>query len=208
MNRPALLILTMALIALPMSAQSGIDIGVWAVSTTLQGDNVINDVDDIEIEFDEEIGYGVTADVFWTDLISTEIGLYGLKSDSTMVLGFLDETVNLGSLDIMPVTLTLRLHFGGDRFDGYVGAGGVYAMFENLRSSDLELGGTEHLDIDDETGWLANAGFSVRITNSLAIGVDAKWIPLDVTVEDDQELEAIDLELDPLMISGGLLLRF
>lgn len=207
MKRAVLLLLSIAVTAIPLSAQ-GVDIGLWAVHTTLQGENRIDEVDDVSIEFDENIGYGVTADIAWNNLLSTEIGVYGFDADGSINLGFLDETVDLGSLDVMPVTLTLRAHFGGDRFDGYVGAGAAYAMFENLRSDDLAFGGTEFIEIDEELTWLANAGFSVRLGEGFALGLDAKWIPLEADAIDDQGIEELTLELDPLMISAGLILRF
>lgn len=205
MKRAAVLLFLLTLAAVPLSAQ--VDFGLWAVSTTLQGSNDVDDVNDISIEFDENIGYGVTADIWWGDRISTELGVYGIDADGSIEVGFLDETIDLGSLDVMPVTATLRFHFGGDRFDGYIGAGGVYALFEDLRSDDLMTGGTEYVEIDDTLSWLANAGFVVRFSEGFGIGVDAKWIPLDADTVDNFG-EELTLELDPLMISGGVVLRF
>ncbi len=207
MKRTVLLLLSIAMIALPLAAE--VDLGLWAVQTSFEGENTLDDIGEVVVNFDENVGYGLTADIYWTPRISTEIGVYGIDADASLVLGgIIDEIVDLGSLDVMPITLTLRAHFGGDRFDGYIGAGAVYAMIDDLESADLRLGGTEFIEIDDEFTWLANAGFSIRIAGGFRLGVDAKWIPLEVDTIDDQGFDEIPFELDPLMISAGLILRF
>lgn len=208
MNRFVASLFSAALIAAPLSAQN-VDFGIWATSTTLQGDNLIDEDADIEIELDENIGWGGTVDVFWGSTFSTELGVYGFDADGAIRIGGpLDETIDLGSLDVMPITLTLRAHFGGERFEGYVGAGGAFVTFDNLESDDLLLVGIDSIDIDDETTWLANAGFSVGITGRLRVGVDAKWIPLEALGVDNLGNEEVPIELDPLMLSGGLIWRF
>lgn len=208
MNRAVAMIFSMAVVAMPLNAQN-VDFGLWAVSTTLQGENRVDEAADIEINFDEEIGWGVTADIFWSPRISTEVGVYGIEAGGSLDLGgILDESIDLGSLDIVPITLTLRAHLGGDRFDFYGGAGGVYAMFDDLQSDDLRLVGVESIEIDDEFTWLLNAGASIRLTDGLRIGIDAKWIPLEAEGINDLGTDAVPLELDPLMISGGLIFRY
>lgn len=206
MKRAVILLFCAAIAATPLSAQ-GVDIGLWAVSTTLQGDNAIDDVNSIEINFDENVGYGVTADIGWTERWSTEIGVYGFDADGSLDLGFLDESIDLGSLDVQPITATLRYHFGGDRVDFYLGGGAAYALFQDLKSDDLRAGGTELIEIDDELTWLANIGLSIQITEGFAIGIDGKWIPLEADTLSNNG-EELTLELDPVMISGGILLRF
>lgn len=207
MNRVIAILFSVAVAAMPLSAQN-VDFGLWAVSPELQGDTRIDEASDIGINFDEEIGWALTADYFWTPRLSTELGVYSFSADGSLDIGVLDESVNLGPLDIVPVTLTLRAHFGGEAFDFYIGAGGAYATFEDLESDDLLLGGVEFIEIDDELTWLANAGLSIRLTQSLRLGLDAKWIPLETTAIDNLGRDEVDLELDPLLISGGVIFRF
>ena len=207
MKRAVLLLFCAAMAGFPLYAQTRVDIGVWAVSPHIQGDNVIDDVNDIEIDFDEDVGYGVTGDVWWTDRWSTEVGIYGFNARGTQRIGFLDETLDLGDLDVQPVTATLRFHLGGDRFDFYLGAGGAYVLFQDLTSDELRLVGTERVEIDDETTWLADAGLTFQISENFALGLDAKWISLEVDTVSDAG-EELTLDLDPLLISGGILMRF
>lgn len=207
MNRVVAICFSMTMATMTLSAQN-VDLGLWAVSPELQGDTRIDETSDIGINFDEEIGWGLSVDYFWTPRLSTELGVYSLSADGSLDIGVLDESVNLGSLDVVPVTLTLRAHFGGEAFDFYVGAGGAYALFEDLHSDELRLGGVDFIEIDDEFTWLANAGLSIRLTQSLRLGLDAKWIPLETTAIDNLGRDEVDLELDPLLLSGGVIFRF
>lgn len=207
MNRVITILFLMALIAMPLSAQN-VDIGLWAVSPDLQGTTRIDEASDTGIDFDEEIGWGLSVDYFWTPRISTELAVYSFSADGTLNIGVLDDSVNLGKLDVLPATLTLRAHFGGDAFDFYVGAGGAYATFEDLTSDELLLGGVERIEVDDEFTWLANAGLSIRLTQSLRLGLDVKYFPLETPAIDNLGRDEVELELDPLLLSGGLILRF
>ena len=207
MNRTIGTLFLMAMVAMPLSAQN-VDIGLWAVSPELQGTTVIDEDSDIGIDFDEEIGFGATVDYFWTPRISTELGVYSFSADGTLNIGVLDDTVDLGQLDVLPVTLALRAHFGGDAFDFYVGAGGAYATFEDLNSDELLAGGVDRIEIDDEFTWLANAGLSIRLTQSLRLGLDVKYFPLETPAVDNLDRDEVDLELDPLLLSGGVIFRF
>lgn len=206
MNRAAVAVFSLALAAAPLCAQN-VDIGIWAVDTSLQGDTVVDEVNDISIGFDEELGFGATADIFWGERFSTELGIYAISADGTMDLGFLDETIELGSLDVTPATLMLRGHFGSDRFDAYVGAGAVFATFESLEREDLGEG-VLVLEIDDVFTWGANVGLSVGVSGGFRLGIDAKWIPLEADAIDEAGIDEVTLELDPLLLSAGAIWRF
>ncbi len=208
MNRVIAMFFSMAVAAMPLSAAS-VDFGLWVVSPSLQGDNRINDASDLEINFDEDIGGAVTAAILWSPGISTELGIYRFSADGSLDIGgILNDSIDLGKLDVTPITLTMRAHFGGERFDFYVGGGGAYVTFNDLRSDELRLGGVESIEVDDEATWLANAGFSYHLTGKLRLGLDAKWIDLDTTAIDDLGLDRVKLELDPLLISVGVIYRF
>lgn len=206
MFRTLAVLFSAAIMSAPLAAQS-VDFGIWANSTILQGDNRVDDVSDVEIDFDEEIGWGASVDLFWTPRFSTELAAYSVEAGGSMNIGILDEQIDLGTLNVTPVTLTLRAHFGGDRADFYAGAGGAWAMFDDLQSADLEIVGVDAIEIDDEFTWLVNAGTSIRLTQSLRIGADAKWIPLEATGVDTAIGDAVPLELDPLVLSVGLIWR-
>lgn len=206
MKKISVILVGLMLAAAPAAAQN-VDLGLWATNLNIS-DTVFDGADDVRLQFDENWGFGVTADIGWGRWLSTEIGLYDLDADGVLAIGgFLEENIDTGRLQMMPVTLTLRAHFGGDRFDGYVGAGLAYVMIDDLESPDLDLIGTRVIEVDDVTTWLANAGFSFRVTRGIALGVDAKWISL--TADTTSNLgEEFELELDPLLISAGIIFRF
>lgn len=208
MNRVIAMLFSVAMVAMPLGAAS-VDLGVWVVSPEFQGDNRIDDASDIEINFDEEIGFAGTASILWTSGFSTELGIYRFSSDGSMDIGgVLDESIDLGQLDVMPVTLTLRAHFGGERVDFYVGAGGAWVTFDDLESDALRLGGVESIKVDDEATWLANAGLSIHLTRSLRLGLDVKYIDLETSATDNIGRDEVELELDPLLVSAGVMYRF
>lgn len=206
MKRAALIVTIAALTTLPALAQQ-IDWGVWAVSATLQGDNLVDPEQRIEINFDENVGAAVTGDIRWGGFLSTEIGIYAFDADGTIDLGVLDEQIDLGTFNVTPITATLRAHFGSGAVDFYVGAGAAYVLLDDLISDDLSSLGTEIVEVDDEVTWLANAGLGWWFSDAFGVGIDAKWIGLEADTLSDTG-EELQLELDPLMISGGLLLRF
>lgn len=191
--------------ALPVSAQK-IDWGVWVSSATLQGNNEIDEVEDIEIELDENVGYGVSADIYWGDLVSTELAVYGLDADGAIRLGFLDEEIDLGSFEYTPITATVRAHFGSGALDFYIGAGAAHVLFDDFDSADLRELGTAPIAVDDETTWLGNIGLKWQFGSEFGLGVDAKWISLEADTVSATG-EEITLELDPLVISAGFHLR-
>jgi outer membrane protein W len=206
MKKFSLIIVGIVLATVPAAAQN-VDLGLWATNLSIS-DSTLEGTNDVRLRFDENWGFGVTADVRWGRWLSTEIGLYDLSADGVLAIGgFLEENIDMGRLRMMPVTLTVRAHFGGARFDGYVGAGIAYVMIDDLESRDMELIGTGVIEIDDETTWLANAGFSFRVTRGMALGIDAKWISL--TADTTSNLgERVEFDLDPLLISAGIIFRF
>ncbi len=197
-----------------LSAQT-LEWGAWATNLEIQGDNVIDPDFGIEIVFDEGAGYGFTVNRYWGNRWSTELGAYSIDADTVVKIGFLDETIEADKLDMVPVTLMLQYHFrGADApFDAWVGAGPVFVFVQNdLNSADLIDNGLGPVEFDDEFTWGANFGFSYHFTDAFGIGVDIKWIPLDLDSEGPGS-EALGgteevLEIDPLMASVGILYRF
>ena len=192
-----------------LSAQT-LEWGAWATNLEIQGDNVIDPDFGIEIELDEGGGFGFTANRFWGNHWSTELGVFSIDADAVVKIGFLTETIDADKLDMIPVPVTLQYHFmGADRpFDVWVGAGPVYVFVQSdLNSADLIDTGLGPVKIDDEFTWGANIGFSYDFNDALGVGIDIKWIPLDLdSVGPDGVVEV--LEIDPLMASVGILYRF
>ena len=207
MNRVIAMFFSMAMVAMPLSAAS-VDLGLWVVIPELQGSNR-NDASGVEIDLDEEIGLAGTASVIWTSGLSTEVGIYSFSADGSLRSGGAGvDSVDLGEVGALPITLTMRGHFGGEQVNFYVGGGGAYVRFDDFSSDDLRLAGVERIQIDDQATWLANAGVSFHLKKNLRIGIDLKYFPVKVRRVQLPSRERVDLELDPLLLSGGVIYRF
>lgn len=202
---------TLALIALvsaaPLLAQEKpTEFSLWASWVDLQGSNALND--GFTTEFESGEGGGVTINQYLTPRVSLEAGAWLLKADAT--LAFQDvEPLSLGTVDLTPITLGVQFHFMGQgRVDPYVAAGAAYVLAEELKSDDLEAVGLGTIDIDDGVTYYANAGIGFMVTPMFGLALDARYIPFKPTTTSSTTGGEEDLELSPLVLSGGLRLRF
>src|SRR5687768_6115844 len=69
--------------------------------------------DDVALEFDSGQGFGIGLNKFWGNHISTELAAFALRSDGVLSLEG-EPIIDTGSLDMIPVTLTIQFHLGRD----------------------------------------------------------------------------------------------
>lgn len=121
---------------------------------------------------------------------------------------------NLGSVNLLPPTLTGQWHFMPDQtFDPYVGAGFAYvrAMDNGLNAN---IGGTNHpIRIDRNTfGTVLQAGFDVNLQDKWLVNFDVKKIFVGTDVELNLAgggFKKIDsLDIDPWVVSVGFGKKF
>ena len=106
-----------------LSAQTS-DAGVWIVGSRLEETSVVEDNDDITIDFDEDIGWGISFNHFWTERFSTEIAAQKFGGDMTVGISSIEGELNFtaGELDATSLTALAQLHFRrATRFAPYVG---------------------------------------------------------------------------------------
>lgn len=121
---------------------------------------------------------------------------------------------NLGSVNLLPPTLTAQWHFMPDQmFDPYVGAGVTYvrAMDNSLKARTTL--GDEPIRIDHNSwGPAVQAGFDVNLTDKWLINFDVKkvWFDTDVKLNvNGGGWKKIDsLDIDPLVVSVGFGKKF
>lgn len=121
---------------------------------------------------------------------------------------------NLGSVNLLPPTLTAQWHFMPDQmFDPYVGAGLTYvrAMDNSLKARTAL--GNEPIRIDHNSwGPALQAGFDVNLTDKWLINFDVKkvWFDTDVKLNvNGGGWKKIDsLDIDPLVVSIGIGKKF
>ncbi|MEZ0232128.1 MAG: OmpW family protein [Methylophilaceae bacterium] len=123
--------------------------------------------------------------------------------------GVVDE--NLGSVNLLPPTLTAQWHFRPDQtFDPYLGAGFNYTRFmdSNLKSgaSGNNLG---DINVDRNSWGLAfQAGFDINLDGGWLINADVKkiWIDTDVKLANGTKIDHLDI--DPWVIGIGFGKKF
>lgn len=120
----------------------------------------------------------------------------------------------LGSVNLLPPTLTLQWHFMPDQmFDPYVGAGINYTRFMD-KKLNTSTGLLAPLPIRvDSSSWGAalQAGFDVNLKDGWLINTDVKkaWISTDVEANVGGVWTKIDsLDIDPWIIGVGVGRKF
>ncbi len=194
-------VVLVCLMALPLSAQSN-EIGVWYSTAQLK------DTGDAggKLTFDNAKGYGFSFNHFWTGAISTELALSRLHANGGIDING-TRVLDSGRLKLMPVTADLQWHFAhASMISPYVGAGVAYVKAGDLTSSDLDLAGIGRVKIDKKTTWNAGAGIDIALGRMFAIAVDGKYIKYEPDSSAAGSTEK--LKLNPLVISGGVKLRW
>jgi outer membrane protein len=120
---------------------------------------------------------------------------------------------DLGSVNLLPPTLTVQWHFNPDQMiDPYVGAGVNYTNFldRNLKVSSGALAGTKIKVDSDSWGYALQAGVDINLKDGWLINLDAKY----VNIETDVKLNVagwtkIDsLDINPWVLGIGIGKKF
>ncbi len=122
----------------------------------------------------------------------------------------------LGSVNLLPPTLTAQWHFMPDQtFDPYVGAGLAYVlgMDRNLTANSSTLGGVQPIRIDRNSfGTVLQAGFDVNLKDKWLVNFDVKklWVGTDVqlNVANGGWKKIDSLDIDPWVVSVGFGKKF
>jgi outer membrane protein len=199
--------------AVPMYAQSrAFDLTAYAawVDTSSEGTFDDTTANPIDVNFDGTLGYGIGANIFFGERISTEFAIVRVNTD----VNFRQRAVANGNTqaEMMPITAVLQFHLAPHgRFDPYVGAGAAYVLIDDVDTPD-ELNNLdfERIDFKDDVGLALNAGLGVRLTNNLGLTLDAKYVPLESSARAVRTTGNQDVKFDinPVILSAGLSLRF
>jgi outer membrane autotransporter protein len=165
---------------------------------------------DVRGEYEEDLGYGISYNRYFSNRFSTEFAAQRLSADANIIIddGTTETSTNLGSFDLLVLTGVAQWHFArGSRLSPYIGAGVSHITGEVTSSTDegLNPDGPQSQDIESETSILANAGLNIRVTPSVALALDAKYLPYEAKVEGDQNQADT---LDPFVWSAGVKFRF
>jgi outer membrane protein len=123
----------------------------------------------------------------------------------------------LGSVNLLPPTLTAQWHFNPDQtFDPYVGAGINYTIMldRNLKGSAGVINGQKIKIESDSWGPALQAGFDINLKDGWLINADIKYVWLDTDVKLQNPLAGnawtkIDsLDINPWVVGIGIGKKF
>ncbi|MDO6597210.1 OmpW family outer membrane protein [Oceanihabitans sp. 2_MG-2023] len=141
---------------------------------------------------------------FFTKNIAAELILATTKHDVKAVATAAGD-IPLGSVRLLPPTLTLQYHFNGDLVRPYIGAGVNYSLFFDEKSGPV----ADKVEYDNAFGFAFQLGFDFDITDKWFVNLDAKYLLLntDVTVDATTALGATvgaDVDINPFIAGVGI----
>lgn len=155
---------------------------------------------------------------FFTKNIAAELILGTTKhdvntvgSDISAVGGPTSADVDLGSVYLLPPTLTLQYHFLTEEvFRPYIGAGVNYTIFYNEKQGSV----VKDIKYDNSFGYALQVGFDVMINDTFFVNADIKklFLKTDVTVDASNLAPGLsipaDVDINPWLIGFGVGMKF
>lgn len=148
---------------------------------------------------------------FFTENFAAELILGTTKHD-VQAINTAAGDVNLGSVWLLPPTLTAQYHFYTSEnkvFKPYIGAGVNYTLFYNVKSGDVD-----DVKYDNALGYAAQLGFDLMVNDSFFINLDVKrlFLSTDVTVDASNLAPGLsipaEVDINPWLIGVGLGMKF
>lgn len=145
---------------------------------------------------------------FFTKNWAAELILGTTKHDVKAVSTIVGD-IPLGSVWLLPPTLTLQYHFDGDVVRPYVGAGVNYTIFYNADNGPV----ADKVTYDNSLGFDFQLGFDFFLNDKWFINVDAKYLLLNTnaTVNATTALGATvgaDVDINPFIAGIGFGMKF
>jgi outer membrane protein len=172
-----------------------------------------------ELRVDSNLIPEIDFSYYFTKNLAAELILAtGTRHDvKTSSAGALLNTTKLGSVDLLPPTLTLQWHFMPDQsFDPYVGAGVNYTYFMDKNLTANTVVGPQKIKLEsDSFGGALQFGVDVNLKDRWLLNFDVKkvWINTDVKLNAPvlgvagwQKIDSLDI--DPWVISVGIGKKF
>ncbi|WP_435412620.1 OmpW/AlkL family protein [Psychroserpens mesophilus] len=153
--------------------------------------------------FKPDISTAFAPEVDITYFLSKNIALELMLTTSNHDVEIKDEA-NLGSVSLLPPTLSLQYHFDLDDFKPYIGAGLNYTIFYGEDAGDLDA-----ISYKNEIGYALQAGIDYNLNDKWFINLDLKKIFLktEVTPNNDNASK-VEANLDPLIMGFGVGMKF
>ncbi|MEO8035100.1 MAG: OmpW family outer membrane protein [Acidobacteriota bacterium] len=175
--------------------------------------NASNPNQPFDISFNGKLGYGVGANLFLGNHISTEFAASEVKTQSRVRPSGGSGSAS-GDLKMIPITAVLQWHFAKNAFvDPYIGAGGAYVLFDNLKNAgDVSSLGIREINFKDDVGLVLNAGLGFALGSNFGLLLDGKYVPVKSSATAvyaaNGASSTTKVKINPVIFSAGLSFRF
>lgn len=156
---------------------------------------------DGNVDLKDDIVPEIDFSYFITDHVAIELIAATTVHDvkATELPGELD----LGSVRLVPPTVTLQYHFAPDkRLSPYVGAGINYTFFSTKSKGDATS-----VKYDNSFGLAAQVGVDYALADNWSLNLDVKKLLLSTDVTVNDTIEA-DVQVNPWIVGFGVGYRF
>jgi outer membrane protein len=160
-----------------------------------------------EADVDEAYTPDLDLSYFFTDNIAAELVFFAYSRHDVKAKNTAVGDIDLGSLDLLPPTLTAQYHFMPEKtFSPYVGAGLSYVLIP-----DDDPGAATAARYDDGVvGFALQAGFDYFLNEHWCLNFDVKrvWVEVDVEVDALGTTVKTTVDVDPWLFGIGVGYRF
>lgn len=144
-------------------------------------------------------------------LATAEHDVKTVASDISAIGGPTSTDIDLGSVWLLPPTLTAQYHLQvNDVFKPYIGAGINYTLFYNEDEGPVVKG----IEYDSAIGFALQGGFDLMISDRFFLNLDYKklFLNTDVTVDASNLAEGLkipaDVDINPDIFAFGIGMKF
>ncbi|QGP39298.1 OmpW/AlkL family protein [Piscirickettsia salmonis] len=147
---------------------------------------------------------------FFTSHIAMEL-ILGTSKHHLIATGTAVGSVDLGTVRILPPTITLQYHFfPKKKFNPYLGAGINYTYFYNSSTNSANTA-VQSIDYKNNLGFALQAGIDYNLNQSWSINLDVKKLFVKTTATVNLTgggTAKADVHLDPYVYGIGVGYRF
>jgi len=161
-----------------------------------------------EIDFSYYITKNIAAELILAIGTRHDVNISGLASGAVIT------SAKLGSVNLLPPTLTVQWHFMPDQtFDPYAGAGFAYVLAMDNSLTAQSSQGPQPIKIDKSNfGTVLQAGFDVNLKDKWLLNFDVKKVfvstDVDLNLAGGGWSKIDSLRLDPWVVSVGFGKKF
>ena len=191
---------------LQLFAQAGTtEVGFRLSSVDFDDTREVDEGEEALLSFDEDLGYGVSLNHFWTGAFSTELAIDKLGADLDVSFDG-GPSLTVGEAEVTMYSASAQWHFRREaRVSPYLGIGASYltGRFDLILEEEVA-----ELDVDNELTWIATGGVSFQVSERVSLAADARYAPYQPEFRDDETGETESIDINPLILSAAIRFRF